>query len=97
MSHNQCPQCGYRRQGEEKKCPKCDIYYSVIDEFLAEEEAKDERDLLKTRLKRIWRAQDRKQAFKAELKDYYSQMPKGSVFVLYVIAVFIFAMLMAVI
>ncbi len=93
---NQCPNCGYQRQGEERKCPQCDIFYSPIDEFLAEEEAQEEQYLLKTRIKRILAAADRKQALRAELALVYQNLPKGSMFVLYVILAFIFAMVMAV-
>ncbi len=93
---NQCPICGHKRQGEEKKCPKCEVFYSVIDEFLAQEEAKDEEQLFKTRAKRVLAAADRKQAFKDELKLIYRELPKGSMFVLYVVLAFIFAMLLSV-
>lgn len=94
---NHCPECGHQRQGEEKKCPECDIFYSKIDEFLAEEKARDEQDAFRTRVKRILAAADRKDAFRQELKSIYQAMPRGSVFVLYVIVAFIFAMLVVVI
>ena len=93
---NQCPVCGQRRQGDARKCPKCDVFFSKIDEFLAEEEAKDEQALFKTRVKKIWAADDRKQAFKQELKTIYSELPQGSLFVLYVVIAFIFAMTLVV-
>lgn len=94
---NQCPQCGYQRQGFEKKCPRCDLFYSKIDEFLAEEEAKEEQYAFKTRLKHIIKATDRKQACIDELHAIYQAMPKGSLWVLYLILTFIFAMTMMVI
>lgn len=85
-----------KRRGDEKKCPECDVFYSKIDEFLAEEEARDEQNLFKTRLQRIRSADDWKQALKAELKLIYQELPKGSMFVLYVVLAFIFLMTMAV-
>ena len=93
---NKCPICGQQRRSDEKKCPECDVFYSKIDEFLAEEEARDEQNLFKTRLKRIRTADDWKHALKAELKLIYRELPKGSMFVLYVVIAFVFLMSMAV-
>lgn len=94
---NQCPQCGYQRPDFDKKCPQCDGFYSKIDEFLAEEEAKAAQYTFKTRLKRIINASDRKQASVDELRDIYQAMPKSSWWILYLIMTFIFAMTMMVI
>ncbi|NOT83965.1 MAG: hypothetical protein HOP02_04115 [Methylococcaceae bacterium] len=94
---NQCSKCGHQRQGDEKKCPQCDLFYSKIDEFLAEEEAKDTQDTLKTRLNRVLSATDRKQALIVELRAIYQAMPKGSLWIMYLVLTFVFALLMMVI
>lgn len=94
---NKCPACGHQRQGEEKKCPHCAIFYSQIDAFLAEEEEREERDWLKTRFKRVLAASDRKQAFKNEWQSYCATLPRGSSFVFYVIIAFVFALVIVVI
>lgn len=93
---NQCPVCGRQRQGDHKKCPNCDVFYSAIDEFLAEEEAKEERDWLRTRCKRIFAATDRKAALAQEWHEYTQTLPKGSGFVLYVIIAFVFMLVLIV-
>ena len=93
---NKCPTCGHPRQGEEKKCPQCDVFYSSIDEFLAEEEEREQRDWLKTRCKRVWAAADKRQALKDEWQAYCATLPRGSGFVVYVIAAFVFALLIMV-
>ena len=59
-----CPQCGQARQGEDYKCPKCDVFYSQLDEILFEEYQKQEKNSLKGRLKIILAAEDRKQALR---------------------------------
>jgi predicted ATP-dependent serine protease len=97
MDMNACSQCGRQRQGFEKKCPRCNVFYSKIDEFLAEEQAKEERYAFKTRIKRVMKGTDRKQAFWGELEQIYQAMPKGSLWVLYVVLTFIFALMMVVI
>jgi uncharacterized membrane protein YvbJ len=93
---NNCPACGHQRQGEEKKCPHCQIFYSSIDEFLAEEEEREQKDWFKTRFKRVWSAVDRKQALRAEWEAYCATLPRGSGFVVYVILAFVFAMIIVV-
>lgn len=94
---NQCSQCGQARKGFEKKCPRCDLYYSKIDEFLAEEEARETQNTFKTRANRVLSATDRKQTLFNEVRAVYQAMPKGSLWVIYLVLTFVFALLMAVI
>ena len=93
---NQCPHCGQPRKGDARKCPVCDVFYSAIDEFLAAEEEQEQRDWIKTRLKRVWASADRKQAMLQEYSAIKQSMPKGSGFVLYVVLAFVFAMIVVV-
>lgn len=94
---NQCSQCGHQRRKDERKCPQCNLFYSKIDEFLAEEELKDQQNAFKTRVNRVLGATNRKQALFDELLVTYQAMPRGSLWILYLVLTFIFALLMAVI
>lgn len=88
-----CPKCGQARQGEEFKCPNCDVFYSQLDELLFEEQEKLERDTLKGALKRIRAAEDSKQAVKDELKLIWRNTPLRTKIVILTIIAFLFVLI----
>jgi hypothetical protein len=93
---NQCTRCGHRRRGLERKCPNCDIFYSQIDAFLEEEDAKELHDTFKARMGRVANATDRKKALYDEWAVFYQSMPRGSTFILYVVMTFVFMLILVV-
>lgn len=91
-----CPQCGQPRQGEEFKCPTCDVFYSRLDELLFEEQQKLEQNTLKGALKRIRAAEDRKQALKGELKIMWRNTPLKTKIVIWTVIAFLFVLIVPV-
>lgn len=87
-----CPKCGQARLGEEFKCPKCDVFYSQLDEILFEEQQKLEKDTLQGRLKKILAAEDRKQALREELKTFWKNTPLKTKIVFWTVFAFVFAL-----
>ncbi|QPK62153.1 hypothetical protein IVG45_14965 [Methylomonas sp. LL1] len=87
-----CPKCGQPRQGEEYKCPSCDVFYSQLDELLYEDQEKRERNTFKGALKRIRAAEDRKQALKAELATAWRNTPLKTKIVIWTVIAFVFVL-----
>lgn len=88
-----CPKCGQTRQGEEFKCPNCDVFYSQLDELLFEEQEKLERETLKGAMKRIRAAEDPKQALKDELKTLWRNTPLKTKIVIWTVIAFLFVLI----
>ncbi len=93
---NKCPQCGQVRQAEEYRCLSCGCFYSQLDEILAEEQAIKERNSLKGRANVIMQADDSWQALQAELKAIKENTPRRTIFTLWVIFAFVFALIVTV-
>lgn len=93
---NKCQSCGHERNGREMKCPQCGGFYSKVDEILAEEEANEEKRSFRGRCKRIMSADDIKHELLAELKLVKAGLTKKSLFAIYVIIVFVFALVVSV-
>ncbi len=91
-----CPKCGQARLGEEFKCPKCQVFYSQLDELLYEEQQKQEKNTFKGRLKIIYAADDRKQALRDELKTIWKNTPLKTKITLWTIFAFVFALVVTV-
>lgn len=91
-----CPQCGQPRQGEEYKCPACNVFYSQLDELLFEEREREERDTWKGALKRIRAADDRRQALKSELKTLWRDTPLKTKIVIWTVIAFVFVLVVPV-
>jgi uncharacterized Zn finger protein (UPF0148 family) len=91
-----CPQCGKPRQGEEYKCPTCDVFYSQLDEILFEEQQRLERNTFKGALKRIRAAADSKQALKDELRTVWHNMPLTTKIVIWTVIAFVFVLVVPV-
>jgi uncharacterized membrane protein YvbJ len=93
---NKCPQCGQPRQADEYRCLACGCFYSQLDEILAAEEAEIERKSFKGRWKAIRKADNPKQAIIDELRTIRENTPRRTSFTLWVIFVFIFALIVSV-
>ncbi|MFA6163068.1 MAG: hypothetical protein WC685_06540 [Methylobacter sp.] len=93
---NKCPSCGHERNDRDMKCPQCGSFYSKIDEFLAEQEAHEEMHSFRGRCKRIINADDVKHELVAELKLIKAGLSKKSLFTIYVIIAFVFALVISV-
>ena len=87
-----CPKCGQPRQGEEFKCPTCDVFYSQLDEILFEDQQKREQDTLKGAWKRIRVTENKSQAFKYELKTFWRNIPLKTKIVIWTIIAFVFVL-----
>ncbi len=87
-----CPKCGQPRQGEEFKCPTCDVFYSQLDEILFEDQQKREQNTLKGALKRMRAAEDSSKAFKSELKTLWRNIPLKTKVVIWTVIAFVFVL-----
>ncbi len=63
-----------------------------IEKILAEEAAQLEQNSWGNKLKRLWQADNKKQAFKAELFAMWRGLSKKGVFTLFLIVAFVFAL-----
>lgn len=63
-----------------------------IAEILAQEAEQIEQRSWRGKLKRIWRAENRKQAFKAEYFAIWQSLSKKAIFTLFLIVAFVFAL-----
>lgn len=93
---NKCSVCGHERNDLDMKCPECGSFYSKIAEIIAEQEALEEMRTFRGRYKRILASDNVKQALLAELKQMWAGLTKTGVFALFVIFVFVFALIVSV-
>jgi len=93
---SQCPTCGVERLPGAAVCPACGKYYSKIVELISAEEAEEERRSWRGRLKRIVGAEDVKAALKNEVKLAIAGLNTRARFTLFVIFVFVFALVVTV-
>ncbi|MCK9636324.1 MAG: hypothetical protein M0R41_08605 [Methylobacter tundripaludum] len=93
---NQCSVCGHQRNDRDVKCPECGSFYSKIAEIIAEQEALEEMQTFRGRCKKILASDDVKQALLSELKLAWVGLTKTGVFALFVIFVFVFALVVSV-
>lgn len=91
-----CPQCGQPRLGEEFKCPRCEVFYSQLDEMLFAEQQERERHTFKGGWKRILAAEDHQQALRDELKTLWRNTPLKTKIVLWTIVAFVFVLVVPV-
>jgi hypothetical protein len=61
-----------------------------IEKILAEEAAQIEKNSWGGKMKRLWRAENKKQAFKAELFAMWRGLSKKGIFTLFLIVAFVF-------
>jgi uncharacterized membrane protein YvbJ len=93
---NECPSCGRQRHDSELKCPECGSYYSKLAAIIAEEEADEENRTFRGRCKRIMESGDIKNELLTELKLIKAGLSKKSLFTIYVIIAFVFALVISV-
>jgi uncharacterized membrane protein YvbJ len=93
---NKCSVCGHERNDRDMKCPECGSYYSKIAEIIAEQEAQEEMQTFRGRCKKIFNSDDVKHELLAELKLIRSQLTNRGMFALFVIFVFVFALVVSV-
>lgn len=93
---NKCPVCGHERNDRDIKCPECGNYYSKIAEIIAEQEAEEEMQTFRGRCKRILNSGDIKRELLEELALIKAGLTKKAMFALFVIFVFVFALVVSV-
>lgn len=93
---HKCSVCGHENHGSDIKCPKCGHFYSKITQIIAEQEAQEELQTLRGRCKKILHADNVKLALLAELKRMRAELTKKGMFALFVIFVFVFALIISV-
>jgi len=93
---DKCSICGHERNDQDMKCPECGSFYSKIAEIIAEQEAQEEMQTFRGRCKRILASDDAKQALLEELRLMWTGLTRTGVFALFVIFVFVFALVVSV-
>jgi uncharacterized membrane protein YvbJ len=93
---NKCSVCGHEDNGGEIKCTACGHFYSKIAEIIAEQEALEELQTFKGQCKRILGSDNVKQALLTELKQMWLGLSTKGRFALFVIFVFVFALIVTV-
>lgn len=90
-----CPTCGHETPSNETKCPKCGNYYSKIIELIDKEAAEEEEQSFRGRCRRILNADNVRLALKAEGVRWWSGLGGRAKFTLFVIFVFVFALIVS--
>ncbi|HEY8035907.1 MAG TPA: hypothetical protein VIF37_10000 [Methylobacter sp.] len=93
---NKCSVCGHERNDRDMKCPECGSFYSKIAEIIAEQEAQEEMQTFRGRCKRILNSGDVKRELLDELRLIRAGLTKKAMFALFVIFVFVFALVVSV-
>jgi hypothetical protein len=93
---NNCRACGHERGLSELRCPECGAFYPTIAQLIAEEEAYEVAHSFRGHCQKIWDAPDRKQALLAEVKQFAAELSIKAWFTLFVIFVFVFALIVTV-
>lgn len=93
---NKCSVCGHERNGRDMKCPECGSFYSKVAEIIAEQEAQEEMRTFRGRCKRILNSGDIKRELLDELALIKAGLTKKAMFALFVIFVFVFALVVSV-
>lgn len=91
-----CPSCGHESEIPEIKCPACGNYYSKIIELIDEEAENEEKHSFRGRCKRILDSGNIRQQLANELRAIVAGLSKKAKFTLFIIFVFIFALVVSV-
>jgi len=91
-----CPSCGYENPVDDMRCPKCGSYYSKIIELIDKEAAEEEKNTWRGRYRRVVASGNIKQAIASEFAQVVSTLPMKTKFTLFVIFVFVFALVFVV-
>ncbi|MDQ7091227.1 MAG: hypothetical protein Q9M50_11425 [Methylococcales bacterium] len=97
MNMTRCPECNHHRKGEEYKCPKCDCFYSPLDEILAAEADEVEKRTLAGRFKATKESSSTWIAFKEEYQRLNEASPYNITLIFSVIFMFVFTMTLSVV
>ena len=92
-----CQTCGAVQVQNDVRCAQCGVFYPILAELLAAEEFYEEQKTFKGFLKRVWAAETIKQGLGAEFKAFKAGLSNTALMSLYVIAAFVFALLVTVI
>lgn len=92
----QCPACGHERNNTDIRCPECGRFYSKVLELIEEEALNEEKSTFRGRCKRILNSGNINQAMRAELASIIAGLSKKALFALFVIFVFVFALIITV-
>lgn len=93
---NNCPHCGYQPAHIEQPCPECGRYATKIAELIAEQEADALAHSWRGQYQKIIHAPDKSQACLATFKKIWQSLPNKARFTLFVIFVFVFALIITV-
>jgi uncharacterized membrane protein YvbJ len=93
---NKCPSCGRQRQESELKYPACGSYYSKIAALIAEQEEDEQSRTFRGRCKRILESRDIINELRSELKLIKVGLSKKSLFTVYLVIAFVFALIISV-
>lgn len=93
---NKCSVCGHERNDHDIKCPECGNFYSKIVQMIVEQEAQEEMQTFRGRCKRIFNSGDVKRELVSELKRIRAELSIKGMFALFVIFVFVFALIVSV-
>ena len=93
---NKCSVCDHQRNDHDMKCPECGGYYSKIIELIAEQEAQEEMETFRGHCKRILNSGDIKHELLRELTLAKAGLSKKGKLALFVIFVFVFALMVTV-
>lgn len=91
-----CPACGHENPLDETQCPKCGRYYSKIIELLDQAAAEEEAQSFRGQCRRIFQADNVRLALKTELTRWWAGLGVRAKFTLFVIFVFVFALVASV-
>lgn len=92
----QCPSCGHERNNTDIRCPECGRFYSRIIELIDQEAENEEKSTLRGRCKRILNSGNIKQELRVEWETIKAGLTKKAWFALFVIFVFVFALIITV-
>ncbi|MGZ8152592.1 MAG: hypothetical protein ACXW0Q_07340 [Methylovulum sp.] len=91
-----CPSCGYENNKTEMRCPECGSFYSKVIEIIAQEEADEELQTFRGQCKRILNSGNIKQELSTEMQKIKAGLSLKAKFSLFVIFVFVFALVISV-
>ena len=92
----QCPVCGHQNSHNEMRCPECGRFYSKIIELIDELATEEENASVAGRWKRFLATSDKKQALYHEWLEFKSGLSFQAKLSLWMIFVFVFALIVTV-
>ncbi len=90
-----CPYCGFENQEPTPRCPECGGYYSKIIELIDQAAAEEEKNSGAARYRRIIQSGNIKQAIISEIRQIVDGLSGQAKLTLWVVFVFVFALVFA--